>query len=714
MLGWAAAAVAPILIHLWSRRRYREVTWAAMEYLLAAMKKNSRRIQFEQLLLLLIRTAILLLLAVILARPGCSGGSSVGAAPAGEGRLHTVLVLDATYSMGAKAGDKTLFQIAQQTATQLVERSQQGDGFTLVLLADPPRVVISEAAFDPQNVIEEIASLALTHTRGDASATFAEVERILDQAVERQGRLPRSRVCVLTDLARPTWEEAAADPALQRRLARLSQKASLALLELGQPQTENLAIASLESRDALLVAGRQASLEAVVRNFGEQPRKGQLVTLLVNGRPVHEERIDVGAGGQASVGFTFPLEAPGDGLIEARLPADLLEIDNHRWLAAPVRQSVEVLCVRGSPQAAQHVAYALSPETSGAPVIRPQIVWESKLLELDLRRYACVFLCNVARFSEDEAAVLREYLRSGGGLVFFLGDQVQADNYNQVLGGADERRILPAVIGEPAAAGTYHFDPLDYRHDLVSVFRGHQRSGLLTTPVWRYLRVTPHNAESARVALALTSGDPAIVEERRFRGRTIVVATSTGSESTFAGGDAAAPWTALSAWPSFPPLVHEMLSLVVGDETDRRNVSVGDELAGQAPRSTTAGAVTLELPTGQTERITLTREAEQARWSYSGTWLSGPYQVRYGSSSTATDEAAWHAVNLDPREGDLRRIAPDALPAELAREAPIASTEDAPPLPVEARQELFRPFLAALLGLLMLESALAWRWGKGS
>ena len=58
MLGWLAAAAAPLLIHLWNRRKYREVPWAAIEYLLAAMRKNSRRMQLEQWLLLAVRTLL--------------------------------------------------------------------------------------------------------------------------------------------------------------------------------------------------------------------------------------------------------------------------------------------------------------------------------------------------------------------------------------------------------------------------------------------------------------------------------------------------------------------------------------------------------------------------------------------------------------------------------------------------------------------------------
>mgnify|MGYP000867929982 FL=1 len=58
MLAWLAVAAAPIVIHLWSRRRYRETTWAAMEYLAAALRQTRRRLLMEHWLLLVVRTLI--------------------------------------------------------------------------------------------------------------------------------------------------------------------------------------------------------------------------------------------------------------------------------------------------------------------------------------------------------------------------------------------------------------------------------------------------------------------------------------------------------------------------------------------------------------------------------------------------------------------------------------------------------------------------------
>src|SRR5439155_11244454 len=48
-------ASIPIIIHILNRRRYKTVPWAAMEFLLRAMKKNRRRLKFERWLRLATR-----------------------------------------------------------------------------------------------------------------------------------------------------------------------------------------------------------------------------------------------------------------------------------------------------------------------------------------------------------------------------------------------------------------------------------------------------------------------------------------------------------------------------------------------------------------------------------------------------------------------------------------------------------------------------------
>src|SRR5436190_4974649 len=96
-------ASIPIIIHILNRRRYKTVQWAAMEFLLRAMRKNRRRLKFEQWLLLATRCLLLFLLALALARPlaGCSR-NSIANVIGGRAGLN-VFVIDNSYSTAYEA-----------------------------------------------------------------------------------------------------------------------------------------------------------------------------------------------------------------------------------------------------------------------------------------------------------------------------------------------------------------------------------------------------------------------------------------------------------------------------------------------------------------------------------------------------------------------------------------------------------------------------------
>src|SRR5436190_22322660 len=85
-------ASIPIIIHFLNRRRFKTVQWAAMEFLLRAMRKNRRRIKFEQWLLLATRCLVLALLGMALARPISCSDSSLAALAARRTGLHVIVI----------------------------------------------------------------------------------------------------------------------------------------------------------------------------------------------------------------------------------------------------------------------------------------------------------------------------------------------------------------------------------------------------------------------------------------------------------------------------------------------------------------------------------------------------------------------------------------------------------------------------------------------
>jgi len=756
MLGWLAAAAAPILIHLWSRRKYREMSWAAMEYLLAAARQQSRRLRVEQWLLLALRTLLVVLIVLAVAEPYVE---RTGFASSSTGHTHRVLVLDGSYSMAYQPTDQTRFDRAKQMARQMVEESPQGDAFTLVLMSSPPRVVVGRPAVEPSEILREIDALRLSHASADLPATVRAIRQVVDNARGENFRLARHEVYFLTDLQRLTWApklSSAAAAEFLRQTDELSQAATLSLVDLGQPAAENLAVTGLRALDPPWIVDRSVQLEAELKNFGHQARSRQLVELFVDGRRIEQKQVNIGPEATVSVAFAYRFDSAADHSIEVRAAGDALDVDNHRFLAVPVRQTVRALCIDGRPSggsfrgAADYLAVALSPEAQPASraLVQAEVVPESAIMERNLSRYPCVLMCNVAQFTASEARVLDAYLRSGGNLVFFLGDQVLPDRYNRELGapavgsaGEDRAAILPSPFGRgargegkasvlpsrlenraggegraarppilPAQLGRIvehpqsRLDPLGYRHPIVQPFRGRGETALVTTPVLKYYKLRMRPDSRAKTVLALANGDPLVVEQPVHRGRVVLVATSADPS-----------WTYMPLCPSFVPLVQEIVAWCVGGQIEQRNLLVGEPLSISLALPATQGPVTVQSPDGRSRTVQLRSSADDATLNYTDTAQSGIYVARFGAP-LKREEA--FAVNVDTVESDLTQIDPEELQNEVWPGIPFVHQTSwldfaaaGPGSPIRSRSRLHVGLLYAVLGLLFAETFLGWKMG---
>lgn len=727
MLWGLAGASLPIVIHLLNRRRYREVPWAAMRFLLAAARKNQKRVQIEQWLLLAVRTAILVLLALALARPALE---RLGGLPGFGGRTHWVLVLDGSLSMDyTPSGSETnRFGQARDLARRLIQDARPGDGVSLILMADPPRVVVGAPAFSKEAVRKELDDLKLPHGGTDLAGTF----RLIDEVLEASD-IARKEVVVLTDLQRASWARQPAGGAerLQRTLARIdSKRARSMVIDLGTATAENRAVVGLEVLPALVTTGTSVAVKAKVQAFGQGFPGGQ-AQLVVDGRIIPTERRDVPAltaGGEAEVEFGHEFAAAGDHVVEVRLDDDPLPLDNRARRIVPVREAIDVLLVDGDPKPGvftaetAFLAEALSPEGDSpgqAGPIRTRVIPDTQLARTDLSGFATVVLCNVARVSPDEELLLDAYLKQGGGLVVFTGDRVEVDAYNRILhdGG---KGLLPAAlqpaVGDPQRRDTpFLFDPLGFKHPIVADYQGAAdpvQASLTNVKTFRYHRLTPDTDGTATVALGL-GADPVVVEGRHHRGRVLLVATSADRD-----------WTDWPIHPSYPAVVERLVLQAAAGRNDERNLRVGQPIDETLPVTAANAEATVSWPDRdepvpdtdvQTSKLKVVADGDVGRLRFEPTTRSGTYRVEVGPPVGTTTR---FAANPDPAESDLTKLDADGLRAAVPGWT-FDYDSDWRPLQQSAssvaqRGELHRPLLWALLALLLLEPILAWRFGHNA
>ena len=471
MLGWLAAAAVPLVIHLWNRRQQRDTDWAAIEFLLAALRKNARRLQLEQWLLLAMRTLLLVLLACAVAEPFFE---QTGMLAPSSAHTHKLFVIDGSFSMAYRPTDRNRFERAKELIEEIVDGSPRGDGFSLLMMSQPARIVVGTPALDPEDFFNELDGLSLPHTGGDVAGTLERVATTIELARREHPRLQRTEVYFLTDLGRATWlpqDMSAEQMASVRGQAQaISERAGIVLLDVGQTQADNLAIEQFTTGGNLVTMQQAVRLEAQIRNYGRQAQTRKRVEFLVDGVSVNEKFLDLEPGQSAGVVLDYRFETPGDHTVECRLAGDLLDVDNHRWRVLPVRETIRVLCIDGHPAgdplagAAGYLAVALAPaeDRFSSHPIAPVVVPETALLESDLSEFDCIFLSNVSRVTAAEAEVLSRYLDAGGGLVVFLGDRVQTDNYNRFLGAEEDGAgILPDRLAEAVSERQSQIEPLE-------------------------------------------------------------------------------------------------------------------------------------------------------------------------------------------------------------------------------------------------------------
>ena len=717
MLGWLAAAAAPLLIHLWSRRRFREVSWAAVEFLRAAVRKNSRRMRLQNWLLIALRTLLIVLVVLALAEPY---RQKFGQA---DTPVHRVIVIDGSFSMDFRGDEQSLFERAQQRASELVQDASVGDTFTLIVMGQPPELVYPRPSSDKTAVVREISALKVSHQGADLSATLQMIHKILDVKSGAELGVDQQVVYFFSDLGRASWElpeitglPATASPdqgelsSARQQVAKLATIASLVVVDVGQEDMPNCAVVRVGSRTPFATPRDSASIFGVVANYGPTAETALPVQLRVEDVVVDEKTVDIAPRGEVSVDFTHRFQTPGNHQVSLQIAADRLTIDNRRSLILPVKEELQVLCVAGRVGAASYLVHALNPassESAADSLYHPVVVSEGELVDIDFHQFDCVVLCNVAQFTKAESLRLVEYLRKGGGVIAFLGDQVRADQYNQML--AEDSvtgNLFPARLGDLTSRPSYGLDPQDYQHPIVEVFQGQQRSGLLTTPVACYYQLEiSEDHKHVQTAVALENGDPFVVTAPVGRGRSVLVATSCDLDSVDpATGQ---PWTTMPAWPSFLPLVREMLIYATGPADALGARRVGEPIGASAPNGTFGQEVRIERPDKHVDTVSLADLPGGLVWSYDQTELSDVYTV------TVRDHVQKFALNINPAESDLTRMSQEELPPELRLQKEGQAENASADHPSVQQAGFEHALLYAAILLALLDVGLAWLFRKG-
>ena len=106
-----------------------------------------------------------------------------------------------------------------------------------------------------------------------------------------------------------------------------------------------------------------------------------------------------------------------------------------------------------------------------------------------LERYTAVIMANVPSFKESDIELMQNYLRNGGGMIFYPGDKVDRDYYNEEL--FSKHAILPSPWGVPTGDASQdeqyvEFQKRAFEHPVTSPWNNPEFGSLGSARTFRW------------------------------------------------------------------------------------------------------------------------------------------------------------------------------------------------------------------------------------
>lgn len=667
LLPLAAFAIVPILLHLLTLHRLRTVELSTYRFLFDSYVQQRRQMKFLEALLAFLRTLFLLALVLLFCRPVVRHWDRLF----GGGSLRdVVLLIDASASMNARTAGRTALDRAKTAAMAVAGGLGKDDRLTLMRVASRAAEVFKRFTADAETIRAQIEAIESGPARANLFEAFTQVYG------SRQSHDVAPSVYVFTDNQAGCWREVK-EQGLDRVIPR---GAKISVVHVGTDSPlDNRGVVGEPPRREVFIRGLPVRLRPRVVNHSTSEPAELTVGISFDGNEVARVPFSVPPAGSATKEVIYtPNEA---GVLRGRfeIPADHFPDDDSFLFALQVVPQVKVLVVNGSPaddrfqDEALYVQTALSSanlddrsaEQSAASdlgrsreflrSLESRVIREGQLDAESLREIGAVLLLNCGGLNDSQYHLLREFVRSGGGLVIFPGDRVNADAYNQRFFPVPRQagaNLTGTLLGEPRGDPSQRetlvrLASIDYAHPALSVFDDPDRRYLTTASFLRRFPLKPAEQRAASLPLAKFSDGALALVENHFGAGIVILAAFPASTR----------WSSLPLTPEFVPLLLRLISYVAQAPDLVVPAIVPAEGAAEISVAGTWAPAKAKVvgPKGRETAVDLDRSASRLVGQFDQPLSKGYYAVvaRGGRLDPPQAAAAAFAVNTDPEESDF-------------------------------------------------------------
>lgn len=542
MLWGLLAAAIPIIIHLISLSKTKEMEFSSIRYLEELKHESIRNLQIKQWLLVLLRTLMIVALVLMLARPTTEG--FISSWLSGDSDSRAVIIVDNSASMALSGSQGSLLENAKMQSKSLIRKLDEKTNVD-IFQTNPFKKIYSGKQDRVQSINKAINEISQT-------VISDKLWLKITTAMQTSEQHELNKECfIFSDLQ--SFPDTSSINQLQNDLQNWK------LYFIGQETVEdNIGIYEVLPASQVKLPDHLMKLNTLITNEGNIDKRNIPIELYLN-----DDRV-----GQVVTAFK-PLKAkeflfqayPGkSGIIRGKMtiPADDFPYDNEQSFELSIPKQISCMLVGRSVEDVfliEEALQSISGENDYVYLHRKIIPAIDKLF---LEETDVLILHRPGKLSKKALDDIQRFTARGGGLIW-----IADASDNQSSSTVESALKLPIYV-QSIHAGSESFFAVErsqLQHELFSDLAVRKMSDELPE-IFNYIRVRPrlnHN-----VILNMHNGDPYLLNYRLIDGHVYYFSSPIGLA-----------WNDMALRGLFVPLLHRMLILLATDESNTLPVYVG-------------------------------------------------------------------------------------------------------------------------------------------
>ncbi len=418
---WALLAVSiPIIIHLFNFRRYKTVYFSNLIYLRNIKKETKSKSQLKHLMILLARIFTIIFLVIAFAQPYKPAKNNKN----DVNNAAVAIYIDNSFSMEAQAEEGALFNIAQNSAIQILNSFPQNTQFYIITNDFENS---HQHSFSREKMFDLLTKLEISPKVKTLSDILVRADDIMAENLENSKKSNRF-LFVLSDFQKSS-----------ANFTQLSTDLNIEtyFLPLKSSQVNNLYIDSVYFESPGRKINQAESINIKLVNKSNENYQNIPVKLSINGMQKAITTFSISANSEQTVklSFTNPTTEIVNGRIE--ITDYPIVFDNTFYFSYVISQKIEILEIfEQNPNKYITALYAENENLSLKNIGIQQVSIS------DFQNYHLIILSEVKQLSSGIANALKDFVSSGGTLLILPDFTSNLESLNSFLTEINQAKLL--------------------------------------------------------------------------------------------------------------------------------------------------------------------------------------------------------------------------------------------------------------------------------